>query len=83
MQTLEPEISSQEAVTEIMKQFGVGALGEFRTTVPVKLWIFDEGLFAPDCPACPEVMHNPRLAWRVIFESPKDGGIAVDAFVTH
>lgn len=81
VQTIEPEISSQEAVIEIMKQYGVGSLGEFRRPVPVKLWIFDEGLFAPDCPACPEVAHNPRLAWRVVFESPKDGGIAVDAFV--
>jgi Zn-dependent metalloprotease len=81
MELLEPEISSQQAMIEIMQGYGINALGELRMPVPVKLWIFDDALFAPSCSSCPEVAHNPRLAWRVIFDSPKDGGIVADAFV--
>ena len=77
----EPEISSQQAKLDVMQEYGITALGELRMLVPVKLWIFDEALFAPSCPTCPQVPHNPRLVWRVIFDSPKDGGIVADAFV--
>jgi Zn-dependent metalloprotease len=81
LDSLEPEISSQRARLDIMQEYGITALGELRMPVPVKLWIFDEALFSPSCPSCPQVPHNPRLAWRVIFDSPKDGGIVADAFV--
>ena len=52
-----------------------------KLTLPPKLWIYDEALFAPECEGCPKVAHNPRLAWRVIFFSPKYSGGMTDAFV--
>jgi hypothetical protein len=49
--------------------------------VPAKLWIYDQALFASSCPHCPKVDPDPRLSWRLIFESAAHGGAVTDAFV--
>ncbi len=81
VEQLEPEISAQQAMLSVMQEYNMNSLGELRMAVPVKLWIFDEALFAPECPRCSEVAHNPRLAWRVVFNSPREGGALADAYV--
>lgn len=78
---LEPIISDQQAMLKVMQEYDIESLSELRLIVPVKLWIYDEALFAPECPHCPEVDHNPRLAWRLAFNSPRDGGAVAEAFV--
>ncbi len=78
---LDPLITAQQALRRVMQEYQIGSLSELRLAVPVKLWIYDEAIFTPECPGCPRVEHNPRLAWRVIFESPRDYGALADAFV--
>ncbi|HWR90764.1 MAG TPA: M4 family metallopeptidase, partial [Dissulfurispiraceae bacterium] len=77
----EPTLSALEARLRVMKAYGIKSLDKLRVPVPLKLWIYDEALFTPVCPKCPDVNHNPRLAWRVVFESPAHGGVLTDAFV--
>jgi|GEM_PF-2485375 len=73
-------ISPQEAMSRVMAaDKSVTDLSRLGLLVPVKLWIFDEALFAPECPACKPVPHNPRVSWRVTFMPP--AGAVTDAFV--
>lgn len=78
---LEPLVPDHEATRKVMQEYGVKSPSDLRVLVPVKLWIYDKALTAPTCPQCPKEEHNPRLAWRVVFHSPKDAGAVTDAFV--
>jgi len=79
--TMTPEVSSQKALNVVLKSEGLRSLSELEIFVPPKLWIFDEALLASECPKCPVVAHNPRLAWGVVYNSPLAQGAATDAFV--
>ena len=78
---LEPLIADHEATRRILKEHEIKSTFGLRLIVPAKLWIYDKGLAAPNCPKCSKTEHNPRLAWRLVFNSPKDGGAVTDAFV--
>jgi Zn-dependent metalloprotease len=77
----EARISPVLAAEAVAQAFQLVSLAELQQVVPPKLWIYDPALFAPKCPECPQVAHNPRLSWRVIFRSSIDNGALVDAFV--
>ncbi len=81
LSTTTPEIGDQEARIAILKSEGLSSLSELQVLVPPKLWIFDEALLASECPKCPVVEHNPRLAWRIVYSSPEAYGAVTDAFV--
>jgi len=77
----DPVISYQDAVNEVMKEFRITLLKDMKITVPVRLWIYDKALFTSRCPQCSDIENDPRVAWRVIFSSPEEGGALTDVFV--
>lgn len=80
-QSLEARIPEQTARHVVRKKHGLQTLSELRPLVPVKLWIYDEAVLSPECLDCKKQEHDPRLAWRIIFNSIKHGGVVADAFV--
>jgi hypothetical protein len=81
LSSITPEISEKKAQISILKSEGLSSLYELEVLVPPKLWIYDEALLAPECPKCPLVAHNPRLAWRIVYKSTQNHGAVTDAFV--
>jgi hypothetical protein len=81
LEKVDPLISDLRAMYKVNEQYKINTLTELRMAIPPKLWIFDEALFAPECPKCPDVEHNPKPAWHVAFNSPLHGGTLADAFV--
>ena len=79
--TTQPVLTAQQAMHKVMKAYNLKYLSELQIAVPTKLWIYDAALFAPECVKCPFTAHHPKLAWRVIILSPKDGGAMADIFV--
>jgi hypothetical protein len=76
----ELRVSPQKAMNLVMAaDKSVTDLSRLGLLVPVKLWIFDQALFASECPTCKPVSHNPRVSWRVTFMPPE--GAVTDAFV--
>ena len=79
--SITPEVSEKKARIAILKSEGLSSLSELEVLAPLKLWIFDEALLAPECAKCSAVEHNPRLAWRIVYNSPEAHGAATDVFV--
>ncbi len=81
LDSVNPLLSAQQAIHVVMQKFEIKSPFDMGMGVPPKLWIYDPALSAPECPKCPAVQYDPKLAWRVIFNSPLDGGSTADAFV--
>ena len=80
--TTQPLLTAPQAMRKVMKAYELNkGLWQLQLTVPPRLWFYDEALFAAECAKCPVVEHNPRLAWRVVLLSAKDGGAVADVFV--
>lgn len=72
-------IDGSAAVRRLAAHYGVDDT-KLKQLLPPRLWVYDEGLFAPQCPSCAPRQSNPRLAWRITHYSIVDMGDA-DAFI--
>ncbi len=77
----DPPISDVQALQILRREEGLKNISHLQSLTPPKLWIFDEALLAAECPKCPAVTHNPRLAWRIIFFAENAQGAVTDVFI--
>jgi Zn-dependent metalloprotease len=73
-------ITSSEALSKVAQKQNLDR-ASIEEVVPAKLWFYDHSLLEPECQECLAYQSNPRLAWRIIFASSRNGGAITDAFV--